>query len=490
MVKATAKVSTAATVTLKHLAAKLAEDHALPRSRPRRCSAISSAAHQASEEGRPDPPQRSRHPAGPQARRPHGPQSGDGRGHQDQGQQEGRLPRRQGTQGSGLISDAEFGGAATTWSRSLRRFIAGAGETKSPSPTGIEAFEDAASGIQAFQRQHASMDESNGRRALAGASIDARYRWAGSCRRPAWELVAGGSIAYHPQADSHTGRRCRRLQPAHGRGRGRHAAALKAMPARADRSQDRRASRAHRQDDGRRAAGRVLQRRRCGALRRRDPARDGGAQCRRAADDKRIEFRIGINLGDIIVDERRHLRRRRQCRRAARSAWPSPGGICVSRVVRDQVRDKLDLAFEDMGEQQVKNIARPVQVMRVLLDGTVASAAAGGLDAAGIGTQASALPGSFCFLPLPWRWSAAMSCGNMPAAARRRHWASAARRWPFCPSTLSPAMRSKCLWRKASPRISYRSYPRLRDSMSWRTGRSPATPPPAPTSSRSAAAWE
>ena len=44
-----------------------------------------------------------------------------------------------------------------------------------------------------------------------------------------------------------------------------------------------------------------------------------------------------------------------------------PGGICVSRVVRDQVRDKLDFSFEDMGEQQVKNIARPLRVHRVLI---------------------------------------------------------------------------------------------------------------------------
>src|SRR5262249_4719970 len=46
-------------------------------------------------------------------------------------------------------------------------------------------------------------------------------------------------------------------------------------------------------------------------------------------------------------------------------ALAEPGGICVSRVVRDQVRDRLDLAFEDLGEQQVKNIARPVRVYRV-----------------------------------------------------------------------------------------------------------------------------
>ena len=42
------------------------------------------------------------------------------------------------------------------------------------------------------------------------------------------------------------------------------------------------------------------------------------------------------------------------------------GGICVSRVVRDQVRDKLAFAFEDMGEQQVKNITRPVRAFRLM----------------------------------------------------------------------------------------------------------------------------
>jgi len=46
-------------------------------------------------------------------------------------------------------------------------------------------------------------------------------------------------------------------------------------------------------------------------------------------------------------------------------ALAEPGGICVSRVVRDQVRDRLDLAFEDLGEQRVKNIARPLRVYRI-----------------------------------------------------------------------------------------------------------------------------
>src|SRR5216117_2095542 len=46
-------------------------------------------------------------------------------------------------------------------------------------------------------------------------------------------------------------------------------------------------------------------------------------------------------------------------------ALAEPGGICVSRVVRDQVLDKLSFAFEDLGSQEVKNIARPVEVYRV-----------------------------------------------------------------------------------------------------------------------------
>src|SRR5262249_42799082 len=48
-------------------------------------------------------------------------------------------------------------------------------------------------------------------------------------------------------------------------------------------------------------------------------------------------------------------------------ALAEPGGICVSRIVHDQVCDKLDFSFEDMGEQQVKNIARPVRTHRVLI---------------------------------------------------------------------------------------------------------------------------
>jgi adenylate cyclase len=78
-------------------------------------------------------------------------------------------------------------------------------------------------------------------------------------------------------------------------------------------------------------------------------------------DARRIRFRIGINLGDVIAEE--HDIFGDGVNVAARlEALAEPGGICVSRVVRDQIRDKLPYPFEDRGEQSVKNIARPVRV--------------------------------------------------------------------------------------------------------------------------------
>ena len=70
---------------------------------------------------------------------------------------------------------------------------------------------------------------------------------------------------------------------------------------------------------------------------------------------------MGINLGDVIAEE--HDIFGDGVNVAARlEALAEPGGICISRVVRDQIRDKLPYPFEDMGEQSVKNIARPVRV--------------------------------------------------------------------------------------------------------------------------------
>src|SRR5438874_4519484 len=81
-----------------------------------------------------------------------------------------------------------------------------------------------------------------------------------------------------------------------------------------------------------------------------------------------IQFRIGINLGDVIVEENDIFGDGVNV--AARlEMLAEPGGICVSGAVRDQVGDRLDdVAFEDLGDQSVKNIARPIRVFRVRLD--------------------------------------------------------------------------------------------------------------------------
>ena len=82
--------------------------------------------------------------------------------------------------------------------------------------------------------------------------------------------------------------------------------------------------------------------------------------------DSRIEFRVGINVGDIISDDNDIYGDGVNV--AARlEALAEPGGIMVSGVVHDQVRDKLSFGFEDLGEQSVKNIARPIGVHRVSL---------------------------------------------------------------------------------------------------------------------------
>jgi TolB-like protein len=83
--------------------------------------------------------------------------------------------------------------------------------------------------------------------------------------------------------------------------------------------------------------------------------------------EKRIEFRIGINVGDIIVD-RGDIWGDGVNVAARLEALAEPGGICVSGRVQEDVQGKLSLIFEDTGEQRLKNIARPVRVYRVRLD--------------------------------------------------------------------------------------------------------------------------
>src|SRR6516165_1143085 len=132
--------------------------------------------------------------------------------------------------------------------------------------------------------------------------------------------------------------------------------------------------------------------------------------------ERLIEFRIGINVGDIIIDESDMFGDGVNV--AARlEALAEPGGICISRMVRDQVRDKLPLTFEDLGEQQVKNIARPVRAYRVVTD-------------AAVRLPATAAPGRRRQVP---RWVIAAGIAGMVLGA-----AGAAAFWRLYPTHPAP----------------------------------------------------
>jgi adenylate cyclase len=87
------------------------------------------------------------------------------------------------------------------------------------------------------------------------------------------------------------------------------------------------------------------------------------------AEERRLRFRIGVNLGDVIADggdiygDGVNIAARLE-------GLAARGGICVSGTVRDHIGDRLPFAFEDMGEQSVKNIARPVRVYALRPEGT------------------------------------------------------------------------------------------------------------------------
>src|SRR5207237_398481 len=84
--------------------------------------------------------------------------------------------------------------------------------------------------------------------------------------------------------------------------------------------------------------------------------------------DDSIKFRIGINVGDVVVENGDIFGDGVNV--AARlEGLAEPGGICVSARVQEDAAGRLDLAFEDMGKQALKNIARPVRVYRVRLNG-------------------------------------------------------------------------------------------------------------------------
>jgi adenylate cyclase len=115
--------------------------------------------------------------------------------------------------------------------------------------------------------------------------------------------------------------------------------------------------------------------------------------------DQRIVFRVGVNLGDIIIAEDNDIHGDGVNLAARLEGIAEPGGICVSGIVHDQVRDKLDLAFDDLGEQAFKNIARPLRVYRVRLDTVETTASAAPVES----TPALALPDKPSIAVLPFQ---------------------------------------------------------------------------------------
>jgi adenylate cyclase len=84
---------------------------------------------------------------------------------------------------------------------------------------------------------------------------------------------------------------------------------------------------------------------------------------RKEIDDTRILYRIGINLGDVVIDGD-DIHGDGVNIAARLEGLAKPGGICVSGSVHEQLAGKLDVIFEDGGEQTLKNISRPIRIWR------------------------------------------------------------------------------------------------------------------------------
>src|SRR5262245_25104537 len=79
---------------------------------------------------------------------------------------------------------------------------------------------------------------------------------------------------------------------------------------------------------------------------------------------RRMQFRVGVNLGDVVADDTRVYGNGVNI--AARlEAIAEPGGICISEKVRQEIKGKIDLACHDLGDQRLKNVAEPVRAHRI-----------------------------------------------------------------------------------------------------------------------------
>ena len=177
-------------------------------------------------------------------------------------------------------------------------------------------------------------------------------------------------------------------------------------------------------------------------------------------EDRRIAFRIGINVGDIIVEDGDIFGDGVNV--AARlEGLAEPGGICIARNVYNQVKAKLDLAFEPMGEHRVKNIAEPVTVYRVNLDAP--GRARRRRPALGAAPLAGGRGGVVLLLALG---AGGAWYGYASGAATGRDWRGRARSWPQAEARAAAA--GQALDRGAAVRQSARTIAeqeRLADGM-------------------------
>ena len=129
---------------------------------------------------------------------------------------------------------------------------------------------------------------------------------------------------------------------------------------------------------------------------------------------RRMQYRIGINLGDVIYDDHRIFGDGINV--AARlEGIAERGGICISRQVLDQIEGKLDLTYRELGRQNLKNIAKPVEVYAIQLDG-LAAPGAGVLAGANLKQEIR-----YCKAPDGVRLAYA-TVGNGPPLLKSAHW--------------------------------------------------------------------
>ncbi|MEP7276292.1 MAG: adenylate/guanylate cyclase domain-containing protein [Betaproteobacteria bacterium] len=137
--------------------------------------------------------------------------------------------------------------------------------------------------------------------------------------------------------------------------------------------------------------------------------------------EDRIEFRMGINIGDIIVDGT-DIAGDGVNVAARLEALAEPGGICVSAAVREQVHGSLDVGFSDIGDQQVKNIMRPIRVFAVDLNDAASMQRVGATHARSVkkAPNRAALLGLTTFVLLGlggwWAWSHNSALPALPLA--------------------------------------------------------------------------